>query len=194
MPTATIPAPPVPLSQIGRAAHDLGLAGMLGGNLYGRLALHPSVTAITNERERGAVVNASWKRYGVINGLGLAALVAGWAGARANEARNDRLSPEERRLAYAKDALVALTAVTGLATAAQGIRFSKMAPAGAVPLIDGDTPAVAASAKQARAKRTLNVLGLVNIAAESALVAVNAALNQQSFRRPPARRLLGRRV
>ncbi len=194
MPSPTIPAPPVPLSQVGRAAHDLGLAGMLGGNLYGRLALHPSVTAISDERERGAVVNASWKRYGVINGLGLAALVAGWAGARANEAHNDRLSPEERRLAYAKDALVALTAVTGLATAAQGMRFSKMAPGGAVPLTDGDHTAAAATDRQDKAKRALNVLGLANIAAESALVAVNAALNQQNFRRPPARRLLGRRV
>jgi hypothetical protein len=194
MRSATIPAPPLPLSQVGRAAHDLGLAGMLGGNLYGRLALHPSVTAISDARERGAVVNASWKRYGVVNGLGLAAVVAGWAGARANEARNDRLSPPERRLAYAKDALVALTAVTGLATAAQGIRFSKMAPDGAVPLSDGDTPAPAATVRQAKAKRALNALGLANIAAESALVAVNAALGQQNFRRPPARRLLGRRV
>jgi hypothetical protein len=63
-----------------------------------------------------------------------------------------------------------------------------------VPLKDGDHTAAAATGRQARAKRTLNVLGLANIAGESALVAVNAALNQQSFRRPPARRLLGRRV
>ncbi len=150
--------------------------------------------AISDERERGKVVNASWRRYGVINGLGLAAVVAGWAGARANEARNDRLSPEERRLAYLKDGLVALTAVTGLATAAQGVRFSKMEPGGAVPLSDGDPAAPSASAREKRAKRTLNALGLANIAAESALVAVNAALAQQNFRRPPARRLLGRRV
>jgi hypothetical protein len=194
MRSATIPAPPVPLSQVGRAAHDIGLAGMLGGNLYGRLALHPSVTAISDERQRGAVVNASWRRYGIINGLGLAAVVAGWAGARANEARNDRLSPEERRLAYAKDALVGLTAVTGIATAWQGVRFSKMEPGGTVPLRDGDTAAPSATDREARAKRRLNALGLANIAAESALVAINAALAQQGFRRPPKRRLLGRRV
>ena len=62
---ASLPAPPVPLSQVGRAAHDIGLAGLLGGNLFGRLALHPSVTEISDERERGKVVNAAWRRYGV---------------------------------------------------------------------------------------------------------------------------------
>ena len=44
-----IPAPSVPVSQVGRAAHDVGLAGLLGGNLFGRLALHPSVTQISAE-------------------------------------------------------------------------------------------------------------------------------------------------
>lgn len=37
-------------------------------------------------------------------------------------------------------------------------------------------------------KRALNALGLVSIGSELGLVAVNAALNQESFRRPPLRR------
>ncbi len=184
--------PSVPLSQAGRAAQDLGLAGLLGGNLFGRLALHPSVTAISDEAERGKVVNASWRRYGTIQSLSLAAVGAGWVGARLDEAANRRLSPRERQLARAKDVLVGAVAVTGLATAAQGMRFSKMAPGGAVPLTDGDHTAAAATDRQDKAKRALNVLGLANIAAESALVAVNAALAQQNFRRPPARRLFSR--
>src|ERR1051325_4944681 len=96
---ASLPAPPVALSQVGRAAHDLGLAGLLGGNLFGRLALHPSVTSISDERERGALVNAAWRRYGTINSISLLAVGAGWAGARAAEAKDGRLSPAERRLA-----------------------------------------------------------------------------------------------
>jgi uncharacterized membrane protein len=89
---ASIPAPSVPLSQVGRAAHDLGLAGLLGGNLFGRLALHPSVTEISDKAERGKVVNAAWRRYGAINSLSLAAVAAGWVGARAEEARPRHLS------------------------------------------------------------------------------------------------------
>jgi hypothetical protein len=187
---ASISAPPVGLSQVGRAAHDLGLAGLLGGNLFGRLALHPSVTQIRDKAERGKVVNAAWRRYGAINSLSLAAVAAGWIGARAAEARPRHLSPAERRLAVAKDALVGVVAVSGLATAAQGVRFANQAPGGAVPLDDGDHAAAEATAAQRRAKRRLNALGLVSLAAEAGLVGVNAALSQQGFRRPPRRRAL----
>src|SRR5215218_4735101 len=134
---ASIPAPPVPLSQVGRAAHDIGLAGLLGGNLFGRLALHPSVTQIRDKAERGKVVNAAWRRYGTVNSLSLVAVTAGWAGARAQEARPRHLSPAERRLAVAKDVLVGAVAVTGIAAAAEGMRFSRQEPGGAVPLGDG---------------------------------------------------------
>jgi hypothetical protein len=187
-----IPAPPVALSQVGRAAHDIGLAGLLGGNLYGRLALHPSVTAISDPAERGKLVNAAWRRYGTVNTLSLLAVGSGWIGARLNEARDARLSPDERRLARAKDVLLGVVAAGGLATAAEGMRFARTAPDGAVPLRDGDHAAAGASPASRRAKRRLNALGAASLAAELALVAVNAALNQQSFRRPPARRLVPR--
>jgi hypothetical protein len=189
MPTLA-PAPPVPLSKLGRAAHDLGLAAMLGGQLFGRLALHPAVTVVSDPRERGRLVNGAWRRYGTLNGVGLAAVVAGWAGARAAEARDGRLSPRERGLARAKDALVAAVAVCGLATAAEGVRFSRQEPEGAVPLRDGDHAAEQATPAQARTKAQLNALGAATIAAEAALVAVNAALAQEGFRRPPLRRRL----
>jgi hypothetical protein len=187
---APIPAPPVPLSQVGRAAHDIGLAGLLGGNLFGRLALHPSVTEISDKTERGKLVNAAWRRYGIINSASLLAVVGGWLGARAREAAPGQLSDAERRLAVAKDALVGVVAVTGVATAAEGVRFSRQAPGGGVPLEDGDHTAAEASAKQRRTKARLNVLGLVSLTADLALVGVNAALAQHGFRRPPRRRVL----
>jgi hypothetical protein len=187
-----IPAPSVPLSQVGRAAHDVGLAGLLGGNLFGRLALHPSVTEISDRSERGRVINAAWRRYGAVNTVSLLAVTTGWLGARAVEAADSRLSSHERRLARAKDVLVGAVTLTGLASAAEGVRFARTAPGGAVPLEDGDHAAPDASADARRLKRRLNALGAASLAAELGLVAVNAALNQQSFRRPPARRLLPR--
>jgi hypothetical protein len=186
------PAPSVPLSQVGRAAHDIGLAGLLGGNLFGRLALHPSVTEISDPTERGKLVNAAWHRYGTVNSISLAAVATGWLGARAGEASDANLSPQERRLARAKDILVGVVAIMGIATAAEGIRFARSAPGGAVPLEDGDHASPDASAGARRLKRRLNVLGAASLGAEFALVAVNAALNQQGFRRPAARRLLPR--
>jgi hypothetical protein len=187
-----IPAPSVPLSQVGRAAHDIGLAGLLGGNLFGRLALHPSVTEISDRSERGKVVNAAWHRYGTVNTLSLLAVTTGWLGARAGEADDAKLSAAERRLARAKDVLVGVVTITGMATAAEGVRFARAAPGGAVPLRDGDHAAPEASGPARRLKRRLNALGVTSLAAELGLVAVNAALNQQGFRRPPARRLLPR--
>src|SRR3954469_14168021 len=141
---APLPAPSVPLSQAGRAAHDIGLAGLLGGNLFGRLALHPSVTEISDPAERGKVINAAWQRYGTINTLSLLAVATGWLGARAGEAADGKLSAAERRLARAKDLVVGVVAVTGLATAAEGVRFARAAPGGAVPLRDGDHTAAGA--------------------------------------------------
>jgi len=189
---ASIPAPPLVLSQVGRAAHDAGLAGLLGGNLFGRFALHPSVTEISDPAERGKLVNAAWRRYGAINSLSLLAVTTGWAGARLQEATDGKLSPAERRLARAKDVLVGVVAVTGLATAAEGMRFAKTAPRGAVPLRDGDHAAEQASEASRRSKRRVSTLGAVSMGAEAALMAVNAALNQRNFRRPPARRLIPR--
>jgi hypothetical protein len=186
----SVSAPSVPLSQVGRAAHDVGLAGLLGGNLFGRLALHPSVTEISNQSERGRVVNAAWRRYGVIQSLSLAAVIGGWVGARLDEAADRRLTPEERRLARAKDVLVGVVGVTGIATAAQGMAFSRKAPNGAVPLSDGDHTAPQATAGAKRAKRRVNVLGTANLVSELALVSVNAALEQRQHRRPALRRLV----
>lgn len=181
------------LAYLARVGHDLGAAGLLGGSLFGRFALHPAVGAISSKAERGMVVNAAWRRYGVINGLSLAAVVAGWASARATEARPALLSEREERLAKAKDGLLVAVALSGIATAATGIRFSKSAPGGAVPLEDGDTPAYETTREGARLKRRLNRLGTITTAAEVGFVAVNGALSQESHSRPGIRRRLTRR-
>ncbi len=179
------------LSQAGRAAHDLGMAGLLGGNLFGRLALHPAVAEISDHGERGRVVSTAWRRYGTVNSVSLVAVLAGWGGARAGEARDRYLSPRERTLARAKDVMVGAVAVSGLGSAVLGVRFAKRAPGGGVPLAaNGSHAAPEATDSATRAKRAMNALGAVNTVAEIGLVSVNAALAQSNFRRPPARRFL----
>ncbi|MDP9378493.1 MAG: hypothetical protein M3P40_13165 [Actinomycetota bacterium] len=189
--TSLLP-PSVPVSQLGRAAHDIGMAGLLGGTLFGRLALHPSVTEITDATERGKVINTAWRRYGLINSLSLAAVVGAWLPARLDETSARNLSERELRLARAKDVMVGAVAVTGLASMVEGIRFSRSAPGGAVPLHDGDHVTASATPEQQRRKRRVNALGIASLAADIGLAATNAALAQESFRRPPARRLVSR--
>jgi hypothetical protein len=181
------------VSATGRAAHDIGAAALLGGNLFGRLAMHPALREAGSNEDRGRIVNAAWRRYGTVNSLALAAVVSGWVGARSYEAKNELLSDRERSLARARDVAVGAVAVTGIAAAVTGVRFGHAAPGGAVPLASGSKPAPETPHGAAQTKRALNALGALNIAAEATLVAVNAALSQQNFRRPPARRFLKRR-
>jgi hypothetical protein len=181
------------LSSIGRASHDIGVAVLLGGNLFGRRAMHPALEWVSSPEERGKVANAAWRRYGTFNSLALAAVVGNWAGARLTETSDRFLSERERRLARAKDVAVAAVAVTGIASAVEGVRFSHSAPGGAVPLRSGSEPTAETPPPAARTRRVLNVLGSASAVAEVALLGVNAALAQANFRQPPARRLLMRR-
>jgi hypothetical protein len=155
--------------------------------------MHPAVAAIEDPRERGKVVNASWRRYGTVNSLALASVVAGWAGARADEASPRMLSARERKLALAKDVAVGAVAVTGIAAGLEGMRFNSMEPEGAVPLEDGDTADAEATAGERRAKGALRSIGSLHLISAIGLAAINSALSQANFRRPPARRLLRRR-
>jgi hypothetical protein len=177
------------ISSLGRAAHDVSLAALIGGNLFGRVAMHPALSLVSDPRERGRVVNSAWQRYGLVNSLALSALLAGWVPARFGEARGELLSEQERMLAVGKDIAMGAVAVTGVAAALQGIRFARMESGGAIPLEDGSTPAPEAPESEAAAKRRLNVLGSAQLASTLALATVNAALSQASFRRPPKRRL-----
>jgi hypothetical protein len=182
------------LSVAGRAAQDLGSAALFGGNLFGRLALHPAVTELPDPRDRGRVVTAAWRRYGTVNSLGLAAVIGGWAFERAGDARPDRLSVRQRILARAKDGAIAATAVTGLASGLEGMRYARSVPHGAVPLEDGATPSPQAPPDAARLKRRLDTLGAAHLAAAATLITVNAALEQAEHRRPALLGRFGRRV
>jgi hypothetical protein len=181
------------LSVAGRAAHDIGLAALFGGNLFGRLAMHPALEDVSSAEERGKVVNAAWRRYGTVNSLSLAAILAGWIGARSYEAEDRFLTERERALYRAKDVVVGAVALTGVASAVAGVRFGHAAPGGAVPLDSGTEPGRDTPPRAARTKRVLNVLGRASALSELALLGVQAAIAQESFRRPPKRRVLKRR-
>lgn len=181
------------LSSLGRGAHDVGLAAIIGGNLFARFGMHPAMRKIDDPEERGKVVNDAWRRYGTVNSVSLLAVIGGWAGARSDEASPGMLSGTERTLALAKDAAVAAVAITGVGAGLEGMRFGKMAPGGAVPLEDGDTASASATTEERRSKRALSAIGVAHLTSAIVLAGINAALSQQNFRRPPARRLLRRR-
>jgi hypothetical protein len=119
---------------------------------------------VSSPAERGKVVTEAWRRYGVFNSLGLAGVVGGWA-----------LERDSSGTVGAKDVAVAAVAVTGIASAIEGVRFGRSAPGGAVPLQSGSEPSSSTPPPAARTKRLLNALGQASAVAELALVGVNAA-------------------
>ena len=136
----------------GQSAQDVGLAAILGGNLFARIGMHPALREISDSRERGRVSNAAWRRYGTINSLALAALIGGSAADRVGGYERRRMSERERALAAAGDVAVGAVAVTGVAAGLQRVRFSGMEPEGAIPLEDGRETGVEASPGESRAK------------------------------------------
>jgi hypothetical protein len=142
-----------------RVAQDVGIALLLGGNVFGRRAMHPAVEWISSPAERGKVVNEAWRRYGLFNSLGLAGVVGGWA--------IERRSAEPDAL---RDAAVVAVAVTGVASAIEGVRFGRTAPGGAVPLHSGSEPSGETPSEAVRSKRLLNALGQASALAELALI------------------------
>ena len=175
-----------------RAAHDVGLAAWLGGAMFGKFALNPSLTKISSRAERGSVSNAAWNGYNAINTVGLGTAALGWAAARATEASNGELTGREKALSAAKDGLMASSVLTGVLSGVQGARLAKQAPEGAVPIETGTTPAPDTPPNAAKIQRSLGTLGNLNILSGVALVAVNAVLAQTNHSRPSTRRALRR--
>jgi hypothetical protein len=181
------------IAEAARAAHDWGLASWLGGSMFGKFALNPSVTQISDHRERGKVVNAAWNGYNLINTVSLGAVAAGWFASRLTETHPTRLSDRERDLAKAKDGLTIAALLTGAASGIEGARLAKAEPEGAVPIERGTVPAEDTPKSAARIQRMLGGLGTANIASGVGLVVVNAMLAQANHSRPPLRRALLRR-
>ena len=180
------------LANTARAAHDVGLAAWLGGAMFGKLALNPSLEKISIHTERGSVANAAWNGYNPVNTVGLGAAALGWGASRLTETHSENLSGAEHRLSQAKDGLMALAVLSGAANGVQGARLAKQAPDGAVPVQsgtvpDGDTPPTAAGIQ-----RSLGWLGNLNVLTGVALVAVNGVLAQINYSHPPTTRALRR--
>jgi hypothetical protein len=162
-----------------RAARHLALAALIGGNLFGRLAMHPALTDVSDESERGRVLNRAWQRYGTVESLALLTLVSGWIGERRQPSPARRWwqvwrSPEPQQHGRFRDATMGAVVVTGLASAISGVGFAQQAPRGAVPMRSGSTPAADASKRATTMKKAVNALGALNLASELVLVAVDA--------------------
>jgi hypothetical protein len=194
---AHLPSPPDPSGLVpprkrlpslaGQVVQDAALAALLGGNLFGRVAMHPALAGVADKAERGKVLNQAWRRYGTVNSLALVGLVAGWISVRNDERAALWTSHRRRTLVLAKDVAVGAVGVTGLASAAGGIGFAHQSAGGAVPMDSGSETAAETPPRAAALKRVVNVLSGLNLGAELSLVAINGLLARSTARRLIAR-------
>ena len=54
-------------SRIGKVAHDISLSTRLGGTFFGQFSLNATVSSISDESERGRVLNEAWDRFQAAN-------------------------------------------------------------------------------------------------------------------------------
>lgn len=173
---STAPSAPGPL--VAQVAQDAAVAALVGGNLYGRLAMHPALRGVSDKQERGAVLNSAWRRYGNVNTSALLVLVGSWLATRGQDATGILTTPRRRRLARAKDVAVGAVVATGLASALAGVGFAQQAPGGAVPMESGSDPAPETPRRAAQIKRVVNVLGALNLVSELSVLAVDTLLDR----------------
>src|SRR5215217_6955906 len=128
------------LSTAAWAAHNLGLAIGFGGTLFGKMALNPSVKAISSESERGKSLSSAWNRYNALNAFLLGTAAATWFMGRAGISGRS-LDQQARGLVLAKDVLFAAASLGGLASAIGGLIVSRQAPEGSTPTETGNVPA-----------------------------------------------------
>jgi hypothetical protein len=182
------------VQDVNQVLHNVGMAAWVGGALFGRVAHNPSLARISSRAERGAVANAAWNAYNVVNATSLAAVALGHLGGRLTELRFSNLSARERPLVRGMDVCTTVGVATGLLSAVQGARLARQAPDGAVPVETGTRPAPETPQRAARIQRSLGLLGVVNLASGLGLVAAAGLYWRSAASRPPLTRALRRRA
>ena len=172
--------------------HNLSLAAVYGGQAFAKASLKDAVLqGVTNDRERGKVMEIAWTQFNKKVNLPAHVVFTGtWLIQRAAIKRVAGHT-ETMRLVRINDALIGGALITGLATALVGARMKREFPNGVPYPAEGNvSPADAMKIDQYL--RFFRVVGGLNHALVGASIALNTLLGV-SLVRGAARRLFTRR-
>ncbi|MDQ3590097.1 MAG: hypothetical protein M3392_07630 [Actinomycetota bacterium] len=162
-----------------RSLHKLGLGICLGGTLFGLIALNPTVSRISDRRERGRVLNEAWMRFQAIATLAMTTTVAMWRLGGLKEAESDL----DTILASLKNVLLGGALVTSVASAIVGMRIARQAPEGDTPVESGTEPAPETPEEAARSQRLSAFLGAATVALVAGVLGLSSALEVRAVER-----------
>lgn len=167
------------LSSAGLVLHNLGLSTAFGGSLFGKFALNPAVSAISNEEERGKVTNLAWNGFNLVNAISVGTAALTWLFGRSALSGRE-IDRNTHALVVAKDALMGATVALGAANIFTGAFLARQAPEGAVPEATGNTPTERTPKAAARAMRAINVMGIANLVCMAGVIGLTAVLNMKA--------------
>ena len=180
------------IQDVNQVLHNIGMATWVGGTIFGRFALNPAVARVASHAERGAVANDAWNRFNALNAVSLTAVGVGHVGGRLTELRYSNLSAREKPFVRAMDVFTAAGVATGILTGIQGRRLAGQAPGGAVPVQTGARPAADTPDEAVRIQKSINALGLANLASGLGLVTSTGLFWRSAVSHPPQHRALRR--
>lgn len=172
-----------------RALHDLGLATWFGGTLFGQVALNPTVSRISDKRERGRVLNESWVRFNAVNAVAIVAAVGAWRLGGLKEAEED-LGIGSGALVGLKDVLLGAALFNSVVSGALGARIAGQSQEGDTPVESGTEPAPETPEAAARSQRLIGFFGAGSLVSLAVAAAASAALEARATRRGALSRLL----
>ncbi len=172
-------------SKFSKVAHNLGISAWFGGTVFGQISLNPTVSSISDTRERGRVLNEAWARFHAVNLPAALAALLGW---RLGGLR-DEAQVRAPGLARAKDLLLGGAAFNTLVSALLGATVASRAPRGYTPVRSGTRPAPGTPTGAASAQRLLRLSGNGSLTLLAATVIVSALIETAE---PKPRGLLSR--
>jgi len=166
------------LSSAAWIAHDAGLAASIGGTLFGRHALQPALNIEVDDTvERDRISATAWRRFTWVNLVAHGVVAATWFAGRTMLSGRE-VSRTSRKLTVAKDVLVAASLATAVATAILGRVLAKRAR-------DPAEMDLATVHKTESLRRTVGILGNINLATLAGVGAVTTALSMEASRSLP---------
>ena len=159
-------------------AHNLGLATWFGGALFGQVALNPTVSSISDKRERGRVLNEAWGRFNAVNFAAIATTLLTWRLGGLKENSELRAPALERT----KNFLLGGAAVNGIASGILGARLASQSSQGYTPVESGTRPASETPDEAASSQRLVALTGTSSLALLAGVIAVSSMIETSAVK------------
>ncbi len=162
------------LSTAAWAAHDVSLATAVGGVLFGRTALGPSLEQISSPGERDRISASAWTRFSWLNLAAHGVMAASWIAGRTVLSGRE-VSGTARTLTLVKDGLVITSVLTGVGSNVVGFMLGKQIAKNRGPAqVNAGT--VPEDKKTLALSKATGILGTANLITNIAIVGITSVL------------------